>query len=151
MMYSMYTPVQVIEPRRGAVRRAVSLQCQVLADDWDEPVPYDVRDLSPDGMFLDTTLPLEPGTEMLVSVQPDRWPGEGPVVARAVVRRVELRRRRAEGRTAGMGVAFVDLPEDDMETLDTCLRGLPPPLPRGDALRGSPPRHATTLWIEPVS
>ncbi|MFW5876323.1 MAG: PilZ domain-containing protein [Myxococcota bacterium] len=147
----MFTPVQVIEPRRGAVRRAVSLQCQVLADDWDEPVPYDVRDLSPGGMFLDTTLPLEPGTEMLVSLRPERWPGQGPVVARAVVRRVELRRRRAEGRAAGMGVAFVDLSDDDVENLDACLRGLPPPLPSGEALRGRRPRHATTLWVEPAS
>ncbi|MFW6050195.1 MAG: PilZ domain-containing protein [Myxococcota bacterium] len=138
----MFTPLHVLEQRRR-LRRAVSLPCRILADDWDEPVEYDVRDLSPDGMFVETSLPLEPGTEMYVALSP---PG-AEVVVRAVVRRAELRRRRSEGRAAGMGIAFLGLPEDDTEALARALRGTPPPLPTGPR---PAPRQVTTVWIDSI-
>lgn len=137
--------MQVLQPPRRAVRRAVTLECRVLAEGWDEPVALEVRDLSPSGMFLETSLPLDPGTPMYVALHPDGLDDGREIVARAVVRRVEMKRRRREGCRSGMGVAFVDLPEEDTEALDTCLRGLPPPLPfETDAV------VHTTLWVDPL-
>lgn len=144
----MYTPVQVLERPRRSLRRAVSLECHVLAEGWDEPVRYRVRDLSPAGMFLESPLPLDPGTRMYVALRPTGWRGSTDVVARAVVRRVELRRRRDEGPSSGMGVAFEGLPEDDVEALDDCLRGLPPRLPSAATRQATGPVRHTTLWVD---
>lgn len=141
----MYTTVQVLEPKRHSVRRGVHIECNVLAEGWDEPVPYDVEDLSGGGMYLSTPLPLEEGTEMYVALRPRGWPGSVDLIARAVVRRVEMRRRRAEKRRAGMGIAFVDLPEDDVEALEACLYGTPPALTPRTA---EGPRHYETLWVD---
>jgi hypothetical protein len=144
----MYTPVEIHEAPRRSLRRAVQLGCRVLADDWDEPVAYQVQDLSEGGMFLEAPVPMEEGTELLVALRPEGWAQGTDLVARAVVRRVHMRRRREEGPTAGMGVAFTDLPEDDAQDLQQCLMGRPPHLPRG---RGGRPPRMEALWVEAVS
>jgi hypothetical protein len=139
----MYTPVEVLDQARQSVRRAVRLGCQVLADGWDEPVAYEVRDLSEGGLFLDAPVPMEEGTPLLVALRPEGWTQPTDLVARAVIRRVHMRRRRAEGPSAGMGLAFTDLPEEDVQDLQRCLLGRPPRLPG----RPRPPR-VEAVWVE---
>lgn len=112
---------------RHTVRRRVSLECAVLADLWDEPLPHQVTDLSEDGLWIETDLPLEVGTEVTVAVTPPDW--NEPLYASGEVRRVNLSRRSDDPRSAGMGIAFEALRPDDRKRLGNSLRGLAPMQP----------------------
>lgn len=114
---------------RSTVRRAVRMCCVVRSSLWDGAAPHLVTDLSLDGAWLATDLPLEPGERLVLTFRPPRWPaGERPLRLRAEVVRAELPRRRADLRQAGMGVRFLDLDAATRARLATTLRGLPPPL-----------------------
>ena len=115
---------------RTTVRRAVRLCCVVRSTLWDGVAPHLVTDLSIDGAWLATDLPLEAGERLLLTFRPPRWPaGERPLRLRAEVVRVELPRRRTDLRQAGMGVRVLDLDSGTRARLAGALRGLPPPLP----------------------
>lgn len=115
---------------RSTVRRAVRLCCVVRSTLWDGVAPHLVTDLSIDGAWLATELPLEEGERLVLTFRPPRWPaGERPLRLRAEVVRVELPRRRKDLRQAGMGVRFLDLDSGTRALLAGALRGLPPPLP----------------------
>ncbi len=137
----MLEPVEVFAQRRQALRRQVDLVCSVVADLWDEPVEHSVRDLSHRGMYLDTPLPVDPGTELVIELCPPD--GGERVYLFGRVCRVELRRRAAERRGAGLGVQFLETPRDIEERLQRALYGLPPRLPGG-------PRPTTRelVWVE---
>jgi hypothetical protein len=116
--------------RRRALRRAVDIECAVLSAEWMEVAPLVAADLSPLGMWLDSQLPLEPGSEVVVSFTPPRWPKWGaPVTVLARVVRVGLPRRRGDHGNAGMGLRFLDLDPEHAERLARCLQGIPPTLP----------------------
>ena len=114
---------------RRALRRAVTLDCEVFSDRWDGPVSLPATDLSHLGLWLQTPLPLERGDEIIVSLVPPRWPFSSPLLALAMVVRVGLYRRRDEIDTSGMGLAFADMEANEVSALIESLRGLPPPLP----------------------
>ncbi len=114
---------------RRALRRAVTLDCEVFSNRWDGPVSLPATDLSHLGLWLQTPLPLERGEEIIVQLTPPRWPFSSPLVALALVVRVGLFRRRHEFDNTGMGLAFSDLESKEVSTLFESLRGLPPPLP----------------------
>jgi hypothetical protein len=89
-----------------------------------------MTDLSSDGAWLATDLPVEVGEQLVLTFRPPRWPaGVRPVRLRAEVVRVSLPRRRGDLRAAGMGIRFLGLDPALRATLATTLRGLPPPLP----------------------
>jgi hypothetical protein len=116
---------------RRALRRAVTLDCEVFSDSWDGPVSLPATDLSHLGLWLQTPLPLDRGEEVIVTLTPPRWPYSSPLVALAMVVRVGLYRRRRDLDESGMGLAFADLEANEVSTLVDSLRGLPPPLPVG--------------------
>lgn len=115
--------------RRRSLRRAVELECQVLSDLWDGQAPFLATNLSPEGLWLQTPLPLEQGEELLLTLSPPRWSEREPLVALAQVARVAMFRRRNEPQGAGMGLSFIDIDGGQQGALESCLRGLPPPLP----------------------
>ena len=121
--------------RRTAMRRAVRMCCVVRSALWDGAAPHLVTDLSSDGAWLATELPLDAGDQLVMTFRPPRWPaGQLPVRLRAEVVRVELPRRRGDLRQAGMGVRFLGLDPNMRSRLATVLLGLPPPLPMLAAL-----------------
>jgi hypothetical protein len=123
----MLVPVEVLSHARRELRRSVFVGCDVLSDLYDEPVRHRATDLSPAGLWLDSDLPLEPGTDVALSFAP---PGRSqPIIAVGMVRRAVLRRRRRDRMPSGMGIAFTDLSDEAYETLASSLVGMPPPLP----------------------
>lgn len=119
-----------VSSRRGALRRAVRMCCVVRSSLWDGAAPHLMTDLSSDGAWLATDLPVEVGEQLVLTFRPPRWPtGTRPVRLRGEVVRVELPRRRGDLRPAGMGVRFLGLDPAMRAKLASTLRGLPPPLP----------------------
>ncbi|MBN1653279.1 MAG: PilZ domain-containing protein [Deltaproteobacteria bacterium] len=116
------------ESRRRAVRRAVSVECEVSSDQWEGAVSLPVTDLSAYGLWLQTLLTLHAGEEVLVSFAPPFWPNRSPLVALAAVSRVGMFRRRDDLHESGMGLVFTDINTDEARMLANLLRGLPPPL-----------------------
>lgn len=114
--------------KRRSLRRAVSLECEVESDLWEGQAPFRVTDLSEDGLWLRTGLPIECGEQVLVSFAPPRWPSPKPIVAMASVVRVALSRRRSDEERSGMALKLLDLDPTDAQLLRATLRGLPPPL-----------------------
>jgi len=116
------------ETRRRAVRRAVSIECEVLSEQWDGAVFLPVTDLSCFGLWVRTLLTLEAGEEVLVSLMPPFWPNKSPLVALATVSRVGMFRRRSDLHASGMGLEFTDIDSYESYLLANAIRGLPPPL-----------------------
>jgi hypothetical protein len=136
----MLVPVEILPHVRRSLRRSVFVGCDVLSDLWDEPISHRATDLSPDGLFVESQLPLEPGMDVAVSFAP---PGrEREVLAVGVVRRAVLRRRRSDRVPSGMGIAFTHLSDAARETIAASLVGMPPPLPSGRPTR---PRRELVL------
>ena len=115
---------------RKALRRAVSLECETRSALWDETAPLLATDLSTEGIWLNSDLPLDIGERLVLSFRPPRWPEWGwPVTVLAEVVRVGLPRRRDDRGPAGMGLRFLDLDPEQGVRMASSLRGLPPPLP----------------------
>ena len=57
------------ESRRSA-RRAVDFCCDLVTTSWDRPVASECTDLSPFGMWLETTLPVVEGDQVVVGFTP---------------------------------------------------------------------------------
>jgi hypothetical protein len=123
----MIETASILAGRRSAVRRALTLTCQVMSDLWEGPAPHVARDLSPKGVWLDTELPLEVGEKIVLSITP---PGLAfPLYLYGRVSRVRLARRSSDEFSSGMGVEFERVSEWDARTLDRALAGLPVPKP----------------------
>lgn len=133
--------------RRSSVRRSVRLDANVMCDLWDTRVPHLATDLSEDGLWLQSQLPLEAGSEIYVSFSPPHWSGE-PLTALAAVARVGMFRRRPDVANSGMGLRFIDLEDYNRDRLRACLRGLPPPLP-GTTASSPPPLRLSWPLPEP--
>lgn len=114
---------------RYEVRKAFAHEVELVTSDWDEPVEFAARDLSPAGVFVATDLPLEQGSELVVSFWVPACPGEITVFGEVV--RVALPRRRTDRFPAGMGVRFLDMSPLERLYVRDALRGVPPPLPVG--------------------
>lgn len=117
--------------RRRAVRRAVRLLGEVTSRSWGGPVRLGIGDLSPFGLRLDTDVLLPAGEPVDLCFVPPSWPDQAPPLrVRGRVACVRRGRRQRDRARAGIGVAFVGLPEPYALLLARVLRGLPPPLPR---------------------
>lgn len=113
-----------IGSHRRALRRAVEIPCDVVSGYVDEPLLYWATDLSPYGLWLETSFPMHIGEQLVVCFQPPVWwPGREISVFAEVT-------RSAHGRSHGMGLEFLDLGEHEGRALNSWLRGRPPPLPR---------------------
>jgi len=113
----------------------VRLECEVHSDLWEGGALHLATNLSDQGVWLQSQLPLEVGEELIVSLRPPRWQNSRSLVALASVVRVGMYRRRGDSRGAGMGLSFSDLEKPEARMLVACLRGLPPPLPKALSLQ----------------
>jgi hypothetical protein len=125
-----------VRSRRGALRRAVQLECSIRSPLWDGDAWYLATDVSPHGMWLSTDLALELGEPLMLSFRPPRWPEWcWPITAFGEVVRVSLSRRRSDQEgAAGMAVRFTEIDPVAREEMALLLRGLPPPLPHRRSL-----------------
>lgn len=120
--------------RRRSLRRAVAVPCRLQSSYWDGLLTLPASDISNEGVWIDTPLPLEPGEETVVSFNP---PGQPRIElwATAEVARVGLWRRTNDTFPVGMGLIFTYFSDLDRALLKHSLRGRPPRLP----LRRRPP------------
>ena len=115
---------------RRSLRRALSFDCEVVADRYDGTVLHRVHDVSSHGAFLESSLPLDPGDEVILTLRPPRYRRAEAMTIVAEVARVWLPRRKDDPGPAGMGLKFRELDYDELLALEHALRGVPPALPR---------------------
>lgn len=116
----------LLASERGAGRRAVRVDCQVVRERDFKLLGETGLDLSADGMFLLSSAPALTGDELIVSLRvpgTDRWIDTAATVARVV------HGRRQGDRGRGFGVRFEPLCAEDRQLLRWVLRRMPPPLP----------------------
>ena len=106
---------------RRVVRRLVDLECEVYSDRWGEAITHRVTDVSEDGLWIQTDLLLEVGSEVTMTFYPPDW--EEPLYVAGRVRRVELRPRLRDRNAVGMGIAFEAMRTDERRRLTQSLRG----------------------------
>ncbi len=107
---------------RKAVRRLVDLECRVFSDVWGEAIVHRVTDVSEDGLWIETDLLLEVGSEVTLSFYPPDW--EEPLYVAGRVQRVELERSPEQTTSIGMGIAFETLRTDERRQLTQSMRCL---------------------------
>lgn len=111
---------------RREIRRAVSMQCQIVRA-WDFRLISDhALDLSPDGMLVASEAEVEPGDTVFVSFQATEL-GLWFDTEAKVTRVVHGRRPRDRGR--GVGLRFSTLSGVRRLILRGHLRRVPPPIP----------------------
>jgi len=117
----MNPDLQALGARR-ALRRAVWLDCELLADEGRELRPGLITDLSPHGIWVETDVPLREGDALSVSFVP---PGDRKqTLTAATVVRVS---RGVDG--TGMGLSFAGETRALARQLEHTLEGLPPRVP----------------------
>ncbi|MSP25106.1 MAG: PilZ domain-containing protein [Myxococcales bacterium] len=110
------------EPRRST-RHAVELSCELVSHYGDAPESRKCTDVSQLGMWIETDMPLHPGSELVVGFRPPAF--EGPeLLVFATVTRVRTGRKKSDRGTIGMGVEFRDLSRTESAILGDCLAGL---------------------------
>ena len=124
--------------RRRSLRRAVRVEAEVTSELWDEAVSLVATDLSLHGVWLESDLPLDTGSEVSISIFPPQWPRSMPLRICGRVARVGMFRRRSDSGRPGMGVSF-DLSAEQSRTLRRALQGLPPRLPLRMPMRARVP------------
>ena len=107
---------------RRVVRRLVDLECAVYSELWGEAIAHRVTDVSEEGLWIQTDLLLEIGTEVTLTFYPPDW--DEPLYVAGRIQRVELRRRTGAGDAVGMGVEFEALRTDERRRLTRSMRCL---------------------------
>lgn len=138
MRHSLEVRVQ----RRRTARHAVDLPCEVVTEEWPEPVVHRVRELGLGGIFVESALLPDEGSDVLIELRAPRRPQRLTLVGK--VRRCDLRRRRHERGPSGFAIELGPLGSEEAAVLRSSLRGLPPPLPRSD-VTGLPSEE---VWID---
>ncbi|MGB5810530.1 MAG: PilZ domain-containing protein [Polyangiales bacterium] len=106
---------------RGAVRRLIDLDCGVYSEVWGEVIMHRVTDVSEEGLWIETDLLLEVGSEVTLTFYPPDW--DEPLCVAGRVRRVEF--ETAVGSSSiGMGIAFETLRTDERRQLHQSMRCL---------------------------
>ncbi len=104
------------------VRRLVDLECAVYSELWGEAISHRATDVSEEGLWIQTDLLLEIGTEVTLTFYPPDW--EEPLYVAGRVQRVELQRRPGAGGAVGMGIEFEALRTDERRRLTRSMRCL---------------------------
>ena len=107
---------------RGAVRRLVDFPCGVFSDVWGEVIEHRVTDVSEGGLWIETDLLLEVGSEVTLTFYPPDW--DEPLCVAGRVQRVELERSGSGETSVGMGIAFEALRGDERRQLTQSMRCL---------------------------
>src|SRR5687767_13098709 len=116
-----------IADQRRAARRAVHLRTEIVTGRWDRASRAVCTDLSPYGMWLETTVPLAEGDEVFVTFRPPRVDAELTFFAR--VKRVQRDGALRAACAFGVGLEFQGLAFDEQALLSRALRGIPPRFP----------------------
>jgi hypothetical protein len=112
---------------RKVLRRSVVARCEAVLDRDFRLLGRTLRDLSPDGAFVETDLEVALGEEIYLSIQLPRT----RVWIDAIARVVRLSRGRREGGDVrGVGVRFEVIDGPDRAILVGSLAALPPPRPK---------------------
>lgn len=113
--------------RRSQIRRAVQTPCIASALKGYEPVGFRVRDVSMEGLLIETLTPVQPGQEVFVTFQA---PGNGRrwMQARTRVARV-VKGERCSDTGAAAALHFTDIDAADLAELSGRLLGIPPTIP----------------------
>jgi hypothetical protein len=120
-------PLFVRKNERREVRRAITLQCQVVRERDFRLVSEKALDISPDGMLLATDIDLEPGENVFVSFRATDlgiWFDSEARVAR------QVRGRRPGDKGKGVAIRFMTMSRVKRFILRNHLRRVPPPIPR---------------------
>ena len=112
---------------RRAARRSVDIRCDVITTRWDRPVASRCTDLSPHGMWLETTMPLEVGERVVLCFRVPRSPTDMMLFAN--VNRVERDEQDMRHGSNGVGLEFLGASMLEEAELESSLRGTPPVLP----------------------
>ena len=147
---------------RRAVRRLVDLECAVYCELWGEAIAHRVTDVSEEGLWIQTDLLFEIGTEVTLTFYPPDW--EEPLYVAGRVQRVELQSRPGAGSAVGMGIEFEALRTDERRRLTRSMRCLRAheafildqrtltgvPVGVGEAHESAPdPRRTVAGWAAP--
>lgn len=111
---------------RKVLRRAVCVACEAVAERGFRLLGGTLRDVSPEGAFLETDVEVDVGEEVFLAFRAPRTCFWIDAVAR-VVRRVPGRRTSDRGR--GVGLRFEQIDALDRAVLRAALERLPPPVP----------------------
>jgi hypothetical protein len=111
--------LQLHYARRGR-RRSVDILCELVQRDADCPMFHRMIDLSPYGVWLETSAPLAVGSHVALAFQ---LPGGEEMIVFAEVTRV--RESRGEVDNRGMGLEFIDLSSEERRQLIGALRSVP--------------------------
>jgi len=130
--------------KRRSLRRAVALECCLQSERWEDELRLPASNLSTDGIWLETSIALAPGEEVIVSFTPPGLASHHVVWAAAKVVRVASARREGDAaQSPGMGLHFTYCSEPHRRLLARSLQGHPPRLPVS-RLPPPLPQHATT-------
>jgi len=125
---------------RRSDRRATDVPCDLVRRTWDQPVRHRVTEMSPHGVWIQTSFPLRVGEQVVLSFAPPRGRQPSEMTVFAQVTR-SVRPCKREGKpVGGMALEFIDLTKTERRTLQRGLRGLP----SGPGTIGAPkslPRH----------
>ena len=103
------------DPRDQRRRRRRPLIVEVHVSDEDAVYLYTARNVSAGGMFIDTPVPLPPGTPLRLEF---KLPGGPGIQATGEVRwNTDVAAAGTRARHPGMGVGFTDLGVDDAQRL----------------------------------
>jgi hypothetical protein len=131
----------VVEARqRQSTRRAVDLECEVIAERGFRLLGRRVLDLSSDGMLLRSDADVELGEDVVLTVRAPS--GLSWIDGEAKVTRIVRGRRRGDGGRC-LGLRFERMDAVSRAMLLGSLRGLPPPVPKRHARRD----YATTVQL----
>ena len=106
---------------RRTVRRLVDLECEVYSEVWGEAISHRVTDVSEEGLWIETELLLEIGTDVTLTFHPPDW--DDPLYVAGRVQRVGLQRKAGDASAVGMGIAFEALRADERRRLTRSMRG----------------------------
>ncbi len=107
---------------RRADRRSGRFGCEVVSHYGDEPEQRVCTDVSTLGMWIETDMPLHPGSEVVVGF---RVPAdEEELLLFATVTRVRTGRKKGDRGAIGMGIEFRDPSREDRSRIGN---GLPRP------------------------
>lgn len=125
---------------RRSDRRATDVPCDLVRRTWDQPVRHRVTEMSPHGVWIQTSFPLKPGEQVVLSFAPPRGKQLQELTVFAKVTRAVRARAYTGPSYGGMALEFIDLSKRERRVLQRGLRGLPP----GRGTIGAPkalPKH----------
>ena len=109
---------------RHSERREVDFLCEVVAGEWNAPFQHRATDLSPTGVWLQTSFPLAVDDVVVLNLRPPGWRQERDLTVFArVARSVRVRERNGQ-RENGMGVRFLDITDDERREWISTLDGV---------------------------